>query len=132
MNIAHIALWTNDLERIKDFYIKWFGGCCNGEKYVNQKKHFESYMIDFLSGCQLEIMKRSDVTDRKCDASIDQIGLAHFAFSAKSKEEIDQKAAEMKKDGIKILDGPRVTGDGYYEVAISDPDENRIEISYKL
>lgn len=130
MNITHIGIWTNDIERIKDFYIKWFGGYTNGERYVNQKKKFESLMINFKSGPQLEIMKRADITEKKYNAD-EQIGLAHFAFSASSKEEVDQKAAEMKNDGIKIIDGPRTTGDGYYEVAIYDPDDNRIEISYK-
>ena len=32
-------------------------------------------------------------------------------------------------DGNTILDGPRRTGDGYYESLILDPDGNRVEIT---
>lgn len=127
--IAHIGLWTNDIEKTKEFYIKWFGGSCNGNKYINEKKKFESYMISFPSGPQLEIMKRADVTEKVPN---EHIGLAHFAFAAHSKEEVDQKVEELKKAGIKIIDGPRTTGDGCYEAAILDPDENRIEIAFPL
>ena len=26
MQIAHIALWSEDIDKLKDFYIKYFGG----------------------------------------------------------------------------------------------------------
>ena len=35
----------------------------------------------------------------------------------------------LREDGFRILDGPRQTGDGYYECAFLDPDGNRIEIT---
>ena len=41
MQLTHIAIWTNELERSKDFYVKYFGGKSN-EKYVNPKKGFAS------------------------------------------------------------------------------------------
>jgi lactoylglutathione lyase len=28
-----------------------------------------------------------------------------------------------------VVDGPRVTGDGYYESVVLDPDGNRIEVT---
>ena len=34
MQLTHIAIWTNELERSRDFYIKYFNGKSN-EKYVN-------------------------------------------------------------------------------------------------
>lgn len=37
MQLTHIALWTNHLERLRDFYVKYFNGKSN-EKYVNSKK----------------------------------------------------------------------------------------------
>ena len=55
MQLTHIALWTNHLERLRDFYVKYFNGKSN-EKYVNPKKGFASYFVSFESGPALEIM----------------------------------------------------------------------------
>ncbi len=44
MQLTHIALWTNHLERLRDFYVKYFNGKSN-EKYVNPKKGFASYFV---------------------------------------------------------------------------------------
>ena len=49
MQLTHIALWTNHLERLRDFYVKYFNGKSN-EKYVNSKKGFASYFVSFESG----------------------------------------------------------------------------------
>ena len=46
MQLTHIAIWTNELERSRDFYIKYFNGKSN-EKYVNPKKGFASYFVTF-------------------------------------------------------------------------------------
>ena len=44
MRIVHIAVWTRDLETMRVFYERYFGGR-SGEKYVNRAKGFESYMV---------------------------------------------------------------------------------------
>lgn len=44
MKIEHLAIWASDLERLKHFYVIYFGAVA-GEKYVNPKKHFESYFL---------------------------------------------------------------------------------------
>lgn len=49
MQLTHIALWTNHLERLRDFYVKYFNGKSN-EKYVNSKKGFASYFVSFGNG----------------------------------------------------------------------------------
>ena len=52
MQLTHIALWTNHLERLRDFYVKYFNGKSN-EKYVNPKKGFASYFVSFESSSGL-------------------------------------------------------------------------------
>lgn len=37
MKISHIAIWVKDLEKVKNFYIKYFNCKCN-DKYVNKKR----------------------------------------------------------------------------------------------
>ena len=49
MQLTHIAIWTNELERSRDFYVKYFGGKSN-EKYVNPKKGIR-LLFCYLRGC---------------------------------------------------------------------------------
>ncbi len=124
MQLTHIALWTNHLERLRDFYVKYFNGKSN-EKYVNSKKGFASYFVSFESGAALEIMQRQDITEAY---DKDHIGLAHLAFHADTKEQVDQIIERFRMDGYTIAGETRISGDGYYEGVIRDPDGNIVEI----
>ena len=44
-------------------------------------------------------------------------------------EAIQTLAKRFAAEGIAILDGPRRTGDGYYECVVRDPEGNRVEIA---
>ncbi len=125
MKIEHISLWTIDLERLKNFYARYFGGK-PGEKYVNAKKNFTSYFLIFDSGARLEIMHRPDITDHPNDP---HLGFIHLAFATGSVEMVDQLTETLRYDDYKIVREPRVTGDGYYESVVLDPDGNYIEIT---
>ena len=122
--LTHIALWTTQLETLRDFYVRYFNGTSN-EKYVNPKKGFASYFVYFESGPALEIMQRTDVTERR---EKEYIGLAHLAFHVRSKEEVDQQVERFRQAGYVIAGEPRTSGDGYYEGVILDPDGNRVEL----
>jgi lactoylglutathione lyase len=55
----------------------------------------------------------------------EELGLrAHLAFSLGSREAVRALAAELG-----AVDGPRTTGDGYYEAVVLDPDGNRVELT---
>src|SRR5678816_798962 len=129
MTLEHVAIWTDNLNELKDYYVKYFGGTSN-EKYINEAKRFESYFISFTSGARLEIMKMPGIPDNINDRVIAQHkGIIHLAFSVGTKREVDEKAKELEHDGFKILRGPRKTGDGYYEFETLDPDNNRLEVT---
>ena len=129
MTLEHVAIWTDKLNELKDYYVKYFGGTPN-EKYINQAKGFESYFISFTSGARLEIMQMPGIPDNINDRVIAQHkGIIHIAFSVDTKREVDEKAKELEDDGFKILRGPRKTGDGYYEFETLDPDSNRLEVT---
>lgn len=55
MKLEHVALWVKDLERAKDFFIRYFGGRA-GKRYENTRTGFCSYFISFEEGARLEIM----------------------------------------------------------------------------
>lgn len=56
-------------------------------------------------------------------------GLIHFAVSFGSEEKVNSLTQQLVSDGYELIDGPRKTGDGYYESVVLDPEQNRIEIT---
>ncbi|MBY0597577.1 VOC family protein [Bacillus bingmayongensis] len=125
MKIEHIAIWVNDLEAMRTFYTQYFNGKANS-LYHNKTKQFESFFITFESGARLEIMRQNGIEDK---SSSNLIGYAHIAFSVGSEENVNQLTKTLKEAGYPVLNGPRFTGDGYYESVISDPEGNHIEIT---
>ena len=128
MKIDHLAIWAKDIEKLKKFYEKYFNAMSK-DKYKNPSKNFESYFLSFNSGAKLEIMNKSEIGDSKNDAHAQFFGLTHIAFSLGSRDLVDELTCRLKNDGMEILDGPRVTGDGHYETLFLDPEGNRIEIT---
>lgn len=126
MKIEHLALWTTQLEKLKDFYTTYFGAKC-GDKYHNPTKQFTSYFLSFDSGPRLEIMHRPEVEPQQ--GAMYRKGLIHLAMSVGSREKVDQLTEMLRKDGFGIVGEPRTTGDGYYESVVADPDGNLIEIT---
>jgi len=128
MKIEHVAIWCKDIEAIKNFYEKHFNAVLNN-KYKNEKKGYSSYFLSFDSGTRLEIMHMDSVPDTANDPYTQFTGLIHLAISVGSEENVNRLTSELKQAGHEIIDGPRRTGDGYYESVVLDPECNRIEIT---
>jgi lactoylglutathione lyase len=128
MKIEHIAIWARDLEELKNFYEKYFDGK-PGARYGNDAKQFTSYFIHFEKGARLEIMHMPSVSDTGNIEGRLSAGLAHIAFSAGSEEAVRRLTERLRHDGFNVIDGPRKTGDGYFESVVMDPENNRIEIA---
>ena len=62
MRIEHVAMYVNDLEKAKDFFMKYFNATPN-EEYHNNKTDFRSYFLSFDNGARLEIMNKPDMVD---------------------------------------------------------------------
>jgi lactoylglutathione lyase len=128
MKLEHIAIWTDNIELLRNYYVSFFDGQSN-EMYINPKTQFQSYFISFESGARLEIMSMPNIPDNTNDTiNAQHKGIIHIAFSVDSKQEVDAKAALLQANGFELLNGPRVTGDGYYEFVTLDPDKNRLEV----
>lgn len=126
MVIEHIGMYVNDLEAVRDFFVKYFDGKSNDE-YRNVNTGFRSYFITFDGGARLEIMNKDGVADDSKDHS--RTGYAHIAISVGSKEKVDALTERIQADGYKVKKAPRTTGDGYYESVILDLEGNSVEIT---
>lgn len=127
MHIEHLAIWTKNIETMKSFYCRYFNAVA-GDKYINEKKHFQSYFLSFEKGPRLELMQMSGVPESANDIYKQFTGLIHFAVAVGSEEKVNSLTRQLVDNGYELIDGPRWTGDGYYESVILDPELNRIEI----
>jgi lactoylglutathione lyase len=132
MTLEQVAIWTDNLEALKDYYVKYFEAVPN-DKYTNVKKDFHSYFLSFKSGARLELMTMPNIPVNSNDTIVKQHkGIIHLAFGVDTTAEVEAKATQLQANGFKILSGPRITGDGYYEFETLDPDNNRLEVTAKL
>lgn len=126
MKIEHIAMYVNNLDAAKEFFIKYFDARAN-DLYHNKSRDFKSYFLTFEDGARLEIMNNPDIKDLKKDTT--RPGYIHIAFSVGSKEKVDRLTEQLKSDGYDVISGPRTTGDGYYESCIIGIEDNLVEIT---
>ena len=131
MKLEHVAIWTDRLETLREFYETYFDARAN-EKYVSDsefKEHFESYFLSFDSGARLELMVRVGVPQGDNADGFESTGINHIALSVETPGELDRLYGRLKDGGVKIVGEPHMTGDGYYEACVLDPDGNRVEIT---
>lgn len=126
MKIEHAAMYFNDLEGAKNFFIKYFNARSN-DMYHNPRTNFKSYFLSFDEGVRLEIMNKTELDDAV--KTLNRTGFIHLAFSVGSKENVDALTAQLKNDGYEVISNPRTTGDGYYESCVVAFEGNQIEIT---
>ena len=126
MKIEHIALYVNDLEAARDFFVIYLDGKSN-DGYHNPRTGFRSYFIRFDDGVRLELMNKPEMED--LEKPLNRTGYAHVAFSVGSKEKVDELTIRLEAAGYEVSSGPRTTGDGYYESCIVAVEGNQIELT---
>src|SRR5919109_4586712 len=129
MKLDHVAIWAVDLEVMRAFYEKYFDARSSA-RYENERKSFTSYFLTFPGGGRLELMHRPDIQRVPASQSSHEfIGYAHLGVELGSRAAVDALTRRLHDDGFAILDGPRRTGDGYYESMVADPEGNRVVIA---
>jgi lactoylglutathione lyase len=130
MRLDHVALWTRDrdtLERLRAFYAEHFGARAGARYESARRPGFASYFLTFPDGgARLELMTAPGVADR---GRGEALGYAHLALALGSRAAVDAAAARLAAAGAPVASPPRLTGDGYYEAVVVDPDGNTIEIT---
>ena len=126
MKIEHVAMYVNDLEAARDFFVTHLGGKSN-DGYHNPRTGFSSYFITFDDGARLELMNKPVMDDM--EKPLNRTGYAHIAFSVGSKEKVDELTEKLRAAGYEVVSGPRTTGNGYYESCIVAIEGNQVEIT---
>lgn len=124
MQLAHVALWTRDLDAASEFWRTWFDAEI-GEPYRSRRRPgFVSRFATLASGAAIELMTGPWVANGDGESS----GWDHVAISLGSEAAVDEMAERCARAGI-LSSGPRRTGDGFYEAVIAMPDGTPIEIT---
>lgn len=126
MKIEHIAITVSDLERAKDFFVKYFG-CTLGTNYHNPRTGLHSCFVRFDGETRLELMQWEGID--VVPARLHDKTYFHLSVSVGSKEQVDAMTTRLQADGYAIMSGPRTTGDGYYESVIALFDGIELEIT---
>lgn len=128
MKIDHLAIWVEDLEMMREFYLNYFDCTC-GEKYFNPKRNYTSYFLSFdKDGCRIELMLQPNIAENQPNRGLIK-GLAHFSINVGSKDVVNSLTEQLRTDGYSIIGEPRTTGDGYYESVFLDPEGNYVELT---
>lgn len=127
MRLEHVAIWTTDLERLRAFYERYFDARA-GERYRSATRPgFTSYFLTFPHGDgRLELMAAPGLA---ATAGAAAVGYAHIALTVGSRADVEALTERMRGDGVRVVSGPRQTGDGYFESVVADPDGNEVEIT---
>lgn len=127
MKVEHIAIWSKDIERLKAFYVKYFEAKAD-ESYFDEKKGFRSFFLSFDDGTRIEIMNMGGILPNE-QSNQQYLGYCHLAMSVTTSVDVVNLTKRLEDDGYEVIGEPRITGDGYFESVILDPDGNRIEIT---
>ncbi len=122
--IAHIILTTSDFPRARAFYGKLlpFLGL---HPLVDLDDYY--YCIGGRTGVGLRPAK---TPGERFDQ--ERVGLHHFCFRARSREDVDALAVLLRELDATIVRGPEDNdwAPGYYSLLFEDPDGIRIEMNF--
>ena len=128
MKIDHVALFGQDLEAMRDFFITYFEATSN-DLYHNQRTGLRTYILSFPNGdTRLELMQRPDVTSKAVPEHA-HLGYIHLSLAVGSRMQVEALTLRLQAEGYHVLSGPRTTGDGYYESCVEGPEKILIEIT---
>jgi lactoylglutathione lyase len=119
IRIEHVAIWVRDLEGMRQFYVATLGAK-SGALYRNSRTGFRSIFVSLGDGARVELMSQSGRIEGRSEPC--GFGYAHLALRLGTRTAVDETVA------VVVLSRPRVTGDGYYEAVLADPEGNRIEL----
>lgn len=126
MPIAHVALWTRDLDAAAAFWRDVFHADVGAPYRSQRRAGFTSRFVTLPDGGpKIELMEIPGLTDAP---STNHVGWDHIAIAVGSSAKVDQLAARCEERGL-LLSPPRMTGDGFYEAVISMPDGTPVEIT---
>jgi lactoylglutathione lyase len=127
MKIAHVALWTRDLDEAVVFWTTYFGATAGSPYESRRRIGFRSRFLQLSEGPTIELMTGPWLTTPPRE-TVEEIGWSHVAIAVRTREAVDALSERLEQAGL-LLSQPRSTGDGFYEATARTPDGILIEIT---
>lgn len=124
--LAHVALWTHDLNTAAMFWRTYFGATPGASYRSARRLGFESIFVRLPQGPQIELMTGPWIGEGVEET--EKAGWAHVAISVGSKENVRSIAERLSEAGL-LVSEPRLTGDGFYEALAKTPDGALVELT---
>lgn len=125
--IAHIQLNVRDVARSRPFYFRLL------HELFGMVIQYDDPGAFYCIGGRTGVLIRAAPGECR-DTSFDQrrIGLHHFCFRLRSREDIDTLYKALSAMGAAIVRAPEIGpwAPGYYSVLFEDPDGIRLEANY--
>jgi|TARA_B110000438_G_scaffold302533_1_gene360503 catechol 2,3-dioxygenase-like lactoylglutathione lyase family enzyme len=124
--MAHITIVVSNFKKCSSFYRKLF-------EFLEMKIIFDSSGIIYGVGSRTGVAVKEAASEFRHEAfEQNRIGLHHFCFRARSREDVDGLHEFLQSINTKIIRSPGLGqwAKGYYSILFEDPDGIRIEANY--
>ncbi|MCL4154665.1 UNVERIFIED_CONTAM: hypothetical protein GTU68_050957, partial [Idotea baltica] len=123
MYIDQLGIWVKDLERMKDFYEKYFLSQAVA-KVHNPTEDIHSYLLAFPKGPRLELKQQTSTAENLNNSQQVYLGMIQFSISVGSEEKVKGLTEWLRKDGYTVVAEPKSSGSGNFESEVFDPENN--------
>ena len=124
--VEHIALATNDAERLCEFYLLL--GAMASPVATDPGTGVRSRVLDFC-GVGLELFEHPGRRQGVAGGALAP-GFVRLGFALGSADAVDELTRIMAAAGHRVIERPHRTGElGRYESVVLDPDGNRVRLA---
>lgn len=122
MRLEHIGLEVFDIFKVSIFYLKYFNFKVVS-RYVSKNSPGLKTLFLENDKVRLELLQRE-----RCESFLKEKSVNNYFHINFKVDDVEKEYVGLKKLGADVSK-PRLTGDGYYEFTLCDPEFNLIEIS---
>lgn len=121
VNVDHLTLAVSDFARSKRFYTALFDFL--GMKVMDEYPD----SMGWKNGRSRFWIVQADARGRRHRHRIGDVGFHHYAFSLRSRRDVDDLQHFLEKHGVRVVDPAGEYYDRYYAVYFLDPDGLKLE-----
>ena len=121
VGIDHLVIRVSDFKKSKAFYQKFFDFL--GFEILGDYED----TIGWTNGQTRFWIGQADEEGRKRTYRIGDVGFHHYAFELRSRADVDELQAFLRKENVEIVDPAGEYYEDYYAVFFLDPDGLKLE-----